>query len=148
MHTIDEDAVDTFSNNAFSRYLTTDAATATLDFMRWFARVKTAAPEFLACQGWTSPSDPRRAPFAWTYELGDVSFFEHLSKHAELGRQFGLMMRAQSEGKPTWSDGGLYPVKEKLCSVVEKGGVLVVDVGGGTGHDLEWFRTILRSKAG
>lgn len=139
MHSIQETDVDTYANNKFSRYLLTESAVSTLKFMRWFSLVEAKAPEFLAQNNWNSPSDPKKAPFSWTYNLGDVTWFEYLSQHPEHGAQFAAMMRAESEGKPTWSDGQLYPVKEKLRSVEDSDGVLVVDVGGGNGHDLEWF---------
>jgi len=45
------------------------------------------------------------------------------------------MMAVQASGKTMWADEGAYPVKERLGSA-EEGEVLVVDIGGGTGHDL------------
>jgi hypothetical protein len=45
------------------------------------------------------------------------------------------MMAVQASGKTMWADKGAYPVKERLGGA-EEDEVLVVDIGGGTGHDL------------
>ena len=44
-------------------------------------------------------------------------------------------MAVQASGKTMWADKGAYPVKERLGGA-EEDEVLVVDIGGGTGHDL------------
>ncbi|KPI44303.1 Demethylsterigmatocystin 6-O-methyltransferase [Cyphellophora attinorum] len=129
---ITETSVDTFANNKFSQFLLEDSAASTLKFTRWFAPVIAQAPDFLAHYEWKSPADPQKAAFAWTLGLGDLNWFEHLSQDPVNGALFGRMMRAQSEGKPTWSD-GLYPVKQ----LHSDGNALIVDIGGGNGHDLE-----------
>lgn len=49
------------------------------------------------------------------------------------------MMAVQASGKTMWADDGAYPVKEKLGSATEDQ-VLVVDIGGGAGHDLIGFK--------
>lgn len=48
-------------------------------------------------------------------------------------------MTVQASGKTMWADDGAYPVKERLSSATEDE-VLVVDIGGGAGHDLLGFR--------
>lgn len=139
MNSIAEVGPDSFAHTKFSRFLLTPPAYSTIQFMRWFQFVEAKAPDFLKAHGYKSPNNPKNAPFAWAYDLGDVTWFEHLSKDAALGPHFAAMMRAESEGKPTWSDGQLFPVKEKLNSVQNPDDVLIVDLGGGSGHDLEWF---------
>lgn len=108
--------------------------------MRWFQHVTTKAPEHLAEHNYKSASDSKKAPFAWVYDLGDVTFFEYLSREPRIGASFAGMMRVIGEQQPNWSDGQLYPVKEKLRSVSGPNNALIVDIGGGNGHDLEWFR--------
>ena len=44
-------------------------------------------------------------------------------------------MAVQASGKTMWADEGAYPVKERLGDA-EEDEVLVVDIGGGEGHDL------------
>lgn len=48
-------------------------------------------------------------------------------------------MTVQASGKTMWADVGAYPVKDRLSSATEDE-VLVVDIGGGAGHDLLGFR--------
>jgi hypothetical protein len=49
------------------------------------------------------------------------------------------MMAVQASSKTMWADDGAYPVKERLGDAREDE-VLVVDIGGGAGHDLLGFR--------
>jgi hypothetical protein len=49
------------------------------------------------------------------------------------------MMAVQASSKTMWADDGAYPVKERLGSAKEDE-VLVVDIGGGAGHDLLGFK--------
>lgn len=140
MHSVAEVGPDSFAHNKFSRYLLTQSADSTLAFMRWFQFVEAKMPEYLKEHNYKSPSEAKKAPFGWANNMGEISWFEFLSKDAKYGPLFAAMMRAESEGKPTWSDGQLYPVKEKLTSVENTDSALIVDLGGGNGHDLEWFR--------
>ena len=49
------------------------------------------------------------------------------------------MMAMQAGGKTMWADEGAYPVRERLGDACADE-VLVVDIGGGAGHDLLGFR--------
>lgn len=51
-------------------------------------------------------------------------------------------MSGYRTGKSSWVDSGFYPVEESLGSGMKEGteNVLLVDVGGGLGHDLELLR--------
>jgi hypothetical protein len=48
-------------------------------------------------------------------------------------------MAVQASSKTMWADDGAYPVKERLGNSKEDE-VLVVDIGGGAGHDLLGFK--------
>ena len=48
-------------------------------------------------------------------------------------------MAVQASGKTLWADEGAYPVKDRLGDA-EEDEVLVVDLGGGSGHDLLGFK--------
>lgn len=50
------------------------------------------------------------------------------------------MMTAYAAGKPMWADEHAYPVKARLGNAKTDDEVLVVDIGGGKGHDLAGFR--------
>jgi hypothetical protein len=75
------------------------------------------------------------------------SFFEYINgksaDYPNLGPQFNNLMSAYHQGRPSWMDEGFYPVKEKLIAGAKSGSedVLIVDVGGNKGHDLEEFKS-------
>lgn len=50
-------------------------------------------------------------------------------------------MSAYHQGRPSWMDIGFYPIQERLIDGAKTGAddVLIVDVGGNKGHDLEEF---------
>lgn len=50
-------------------------------------------------------------------------------------------MSAYRAGKPNWYDPGLYPVEERMIAGFDDtvSDVLLVDVGGGRGHDVALF---------
>lgn len=48
-------------------------------------------------------------------------------------------MTVQASSKKMWADDNAYPVKERLSGAKENE-VLLVDIGGGAGHDLLGFR--------
>ena len=51
-------------------------------------------------------------------------------------------MSGYRQGKPSWMDKGFYPVSERLAGSpkLDKEAMLLVDVGGGLGHDLAEFK--------
>lgn len=50
-------------------------------------------------------------------------------------------MSAYHQGRPSWMDHDFYPVKDSLLGLMKAGpnAVLLVDIGGGLGHDLQEF---------
>ena len=64
-----------------------------------------------------------------------------LSKRPEMRVAFGNHMAGRKSGQLTWMDHGFYPVEENLGGGVsaEENAVLLVDVGGGTGQNLQEF---------
>lgn len=76
---------------------------------------------------------------AW--QLGtreDLTFWEYFAKYPKIGSDFNLAMQCLESGLK--SGIGLYPAQERLVEGF-KGGVLIVDVGGGIGHDLKrWYQ--------
>lgn len=59
-----------------------------------------------------------------------------------MGVAFGNHMVGLNSERLGWMDRGLYPVEENLANGVskEEDAVLLVDVGGGTGQNLQDFR--------
>ena len=64
-----------------------------------------------------------------------------LSKRPEMRVAFGNHMVGRNSGRLSWMDHGFYPVEENLVKGVsgEEDAVLLVDVGGGTGQNLQRF---------
>lgn len=70
------------------------------------------------------------------------NFFEHLMANHPYGLQFNHHMGGYRQGRPSWMDAGFYPVQERLVEGFDAApdAALIVDVGGGLGHDIDEFR--------
>lgn len=82
-------------------------------------------------------TDPQDSPF----QLGvdsELDFWSWLKADQNMGQRFNRVMPSMASEWKTALD--LYPVREKLIDGFQ-GGVLMVDMGGGLGHDLEAFHT-------
>lgn len=66
--------------------------------------------------------------------------FAHLMENAAYGQQFHQHMGGVNQGRASWLD--FYPVQERLVDGFDGSpdAVMLVDVGGGYGHDLDAFR--------
>ena len=69
----------------------------------------------------------------------DLSTFEWFAADPRRMEAFQNHMAGYGIGRPHWMDEGFYPVSERLSGVAEDE-VLIVDVGGATGHDLAEFQ--------
>lgn len=77
-----------------------------------------------------------------------LNFFEWLQANQPYGTQFNHHMGGYRQGRPSWMDPDFYPVQERLVEGLDTttttagagGPVLLVDIGGGLGHDLAEFR--------
>ena len=95
-------------------------------------------PAYFATRGYKNPQDLDHSPFQYAHNTED-SFFQWLQEHPRKLEAFNLHMSGYNEGRPQWMDPGFYPVADRL-SGVPKDEVLLVDVGGGMGHDLRAFK--------
>ncbi|PYI00143.1 S-adenosyl-L-methionine-dependent methyltransferase [Aspergillus ellipticus CBS 707.79] len=107
----------------------------------WFFPGIYALPEFLKKTGYRNPSDATNS----AYQLGhhiDEHFFECAQKNPTLNRQFSNHMSVYRQGRPSWMDNDFYPVRKRLVNGTNIRGkdVLLVDIGGSTGHDVSEFR--------
>ncbi len=91
-------------------------------------------PAYFASQGYRNPDDALHGPFQYAMDTESL-LFEWLNAHPGVARAFSNHMSAYNEGRPQWMDEGFYPIVERLEGV-PKDQVLLVDVGGGMGHDL------------
>ncbi|KAH7016086.1 putative O-methyltransferase [Microdochium trichocladiopsis] len=70
-----------------------------------------------------------------------LPFFDWLNANPPNMQHFASFMACYRDGKPNWFDSGFYPVQERLIAGFDPsiGEALVVDVGGGRGHDMVMF---------
>ncbi|OOF90203.1 hypothetical protein ASPCADRAFT_59926 [Aspergillus carbonarius ITEM 5010] len=110
-------------------------------FMDCFYPTVLAIPKFLRQTKYRNPTDIHHIPF----QLGAhtaCTFFEALADNPVLSAQFNNHMSIYHKGRTSWMDPGFYPVDQlQGDSPIGEDDVLLVDVGGGKGHDLNEFRT-------
>ncbi|KAF6226183.1 hypothetical protein HO133_009049 [Letharia lupina] len=92
-------------------------------------------PAYLRSTNHIIPTDGSVFKYSHKSELG---IFEWIAADPRMQTAFQNHMAGYSMGRPHWMDDGFYPVTERLRGVGE-GEVLIVDVGGATGHDLAEF---------
>lgn len=71
------------------------------------------------------------------HALSVPSFFDYLRDDQQAGQNFNMMLQGYAAEKGSWTD--IYPAAG-LVEGLEDGLPIVVDVGGGRGHDLDQFR--------
>lgn len=99
---------------------------------------------------WTTPTDMHDGNYQ--HAAGTtLNYLEHVQSQPADGHRFARHMELCSLGRAGWADGsGFYPVRERLVDGFDngqggdgdgdgEGAVLLVDVGGSTGHDLMDF---------
>lgn len=90
---------------------------------------------------YANPSELRPRPYQYAF-VTNMDMFQYLHAHPPLGVQFDHHMGGYRQGRPSWMDTGFYPVTERLVDGMStsQDAVLLVDIGGGLGHDLGEFR--------
>ena len=96
-------------------------------------------PAYFKKTGYRCPTDPLAAPIQ--YGCGtDLSFWDYIEKDSQAFRDFDTFMTASRKNRPIFAD--WFPVQEQILDGyrgTEHGedGVLLVDIGGGRGQDVE-----------
>jgi len=98
-------------------------------------------PEYAMKNGYKTPQSISDGPLQYAYST-ELNMFEHLHANPPYGFQFNHHMGGYRQGRPSWMDAGFYPVQERLVDGANTGpeDVLLVDIGGNLGHDLDEFR--------
>ena len=98
-------------------------------------------PSYLASTGYRDPRSQDTTPFQFAFQT-KMSPWAWASTKPEIARAFVLHMSGYRGERPSWMDAGFYPLEERLISGCRdrKEDVLLVDVGGGLGHDLQELR--------
>lgn len=90
--------------------------------------------------GYKCPTDSLDCAFQRTFAT-NLSFFKHMEQNPERLRDFNNFMMGTRGSRSHWSD--WFPVESELLSTIPgaENDILLVDVGGGKGHDLERLLT-------
>lgn len=92
--------------------------------------------DFFRIQGYKSPTDSLNCPFQLTFAT-ELPFFEYLCQDPEILKDFNTFMKRNRGSRKHWID--WFPVESEILSAIPsaENETLLVDVGGGKGHDLE-----------
>ncbi|KAL6361231.1 hypothetical protein LRP88_04696 [Fusarium phalaenopsidis] len=93
-------------------------------------------PEFLAKTNYQLPKDTSDGPVQYGLRT-EKPFFSILKENVRLGKAFNGFMTGYAKARPRWVD--FYTFEERLAAddkSAEKSGPLLVDSGGGVGHEL------------
>lgn len=94
-------------------------------------------PDFLRSTGYQNPCDPRAGAMQYTLNM-DIDIWEWLAKNPEANARFNTFMEGMRGSRPHWTD--WFPVQERvLDGVDDRTRPLLVDIGGGRGHDIACF---------
>ena len=102
------------------------------NFHKWLRMNNYQTPKTLA-------NNPQK--FGHRTELG---FFDWMQANAPYATQFNHHMGGYRLGRPSWMDPEVYPVQDNLISGFnsqDNDPVMLVDIGGGYGHDLSEFHS-------
>ncbi|OQE44193.1 hypothetical protein PENCOP_c002G08766 [Penicillium coprophilum] len=97
-----------------------------------------ALPAYLKKAGYVNPSNGKDCAFQRGYQT-DLHIFEYLKENPVVASQFNNHMAFYRQGRPSWMDVGFYDVPSLIANVGQDD-VLLVDLGGGLGHDISEFR--------
>ena len=94
-------------------------------------------PDYLKIHQYQEPRNHKDSIFA--NAMGS-EFWAYLSTHPDASTTFNTFMKLRREGRPSWF--APYPVEANLSLGLDTSpeAVLLVDVGGGHGHDLMMFK--------
>ena len=141
MGTVRETGPDTFAPTPFSNTFAEEAyRDANLFIEDDFQPVHVGLPGFFKDNGYKLPTTGVDSPFQHTYNCKGQHMFEYFQSSAPMmGKRFASMMDAWSKGRPRWFQEDYYPVKERLLEGAKSGDgeAFLVDVGGGSGHDID-----------
>lgn len=137
MRAIGEAGVDSYVANNVTKNLVIPQLEAGVNHTYDLVGVATAAlPSFLAKTNYQNPANPKNCAFQQGFSTQD-DLFEWFPKHPEYLNNFNLWMTGQREGRANWLD--FFPFEEQVIKGFKDsdGAVILVDVGGARGHEVE-----------
>lgn len=93
-------------------------------------------PDFFKTKGYRCPRNSGDAPFKWIHQTS-LNYFQKIHESPTSMQAFNAYMGAIRSGRKFWAD--WYDVKGRVLHgfAFQPGKALLVDIGGGNGHDLE-----------
>jgi hypothetical protein len=89
--------------------------------------------EWFRNSGFKSPDDHFNNPYCFAHQTGDKNMWEYIGSFPDRFESLNLAMIAQTEATK-WT-AGVFPFTEELSKLqTDDETVLVVDIGGGSGH--------------
>lgn len=99
-------------------------------------QVTTKLFDYFERNDYKSPDDANHAPFQLAYNT-DSHYFEWLSRNPDTQKVFNsVMTQSQQHRGADWFE--IYPAQERLLASPDQ--ALLVDIGGGVGHDIKAFQ--------
>ncbi|CAG9998313.1 unnamed protein product [Clonostachys byssicola] len=95
------------------------------------------APKYLKEYGYRCPIDPRDGLMQYAHQT-KLNTFDFFCSMPDVFNDFNLFMGNTMGARNYWVD--WFPVEEQLLQDLDKESALLVDVGGGKGHDLIAFQ--------
>lgn len=97
--------------------------------------------KYFQTNGYNNPTDSTDTPFQMAFGT-KLNYFEYLVQDGKKFKDFDAIMTLNRNSKPHWVE--YFPVQERIIDEylhnTKEGDVFMVDVGGGLGHDLEYFK--------
>ncbi|KAA6411723.1 MAG: hypothetical protein FRX48_05004 [Lasallia pustulata] len=102
------------------------------------SRIQIELHDYFRGHGYACPTDNSNCAFQWTFKT-EAGYFEYVHSNPEKLSAFNTFMSGNRSTRKHWID--WFPVESEVLSGFSGGvdDVLIVDVGGGKGHDLERF---------
>ncbi|KAK2615902.1 hypothetical protein N8I77_002625 [Diaporthe amygdali] len=94
------------------------------------------APKYFREAGYNCPTEPRDGLVQYAFQT-KLTTFEFFSSNPRVLKDFNTFMGNTMGGRKYWTD--WFPVQERLLEGANETSPLLVDVGGGKGHDVLVF---------
>lgn len=136
-HFIEQTGDSTYALTHYSKALADPQFAHVFIFSSRFQRpVLSNFPKFAQDTKYRNPTNLEQSNYQDLYGPG-TSVFGAFKDDPELGTSFNDAMKTFALNKTSWTD--IYPT-DQIVSHLREGKPLVIDIGGGVGHDLERFR--------
>lgn len=136
MRIVAETGEDTYKStpisNAFTQPQFRDGIVYTYDIVGPSWR---SLPTYLKSIDYDHPMDLADGPFQYAHGIKGTPFFGYIAQKPEYMTAFSNYMGGYRAGKRSWVDPGFYPFVDRIVTGADDDGVILVDVGGGKGHD-------------